>query len=132
MFEIRLEDMDSPRKMTQSVLQATELLGMYQAELARILHCHCADIGELANARKLLQPATSAWLQAEMFIDFFQTLYSAMQGDAVAMHHWLRAENSQLGGVPLLLMVDDLRIKDVLDCIKQQPSPVKPKGKSCQ
>jgi len=106
--------MDSPRKLTQSVLQASQLLGMYQAELARILHCQCGDIGELANARAQLQPDTRSWHEAEKFIDFFDRLYRLHDGDAVAMHHWLRAENPRLGGVPLLLMVDELRLDQVL------------------
>lgn len=119
MFQIRLADMDSPRSLTQGVLQAAELLGMYQAELARILHCQCGDIGELAHARQQLQPATTRWRQAETFIRFFEALYRMQSGDAVAMHHWLRAENPQLGGVPLLLMVDELRLDDVLGFLQK-------------
>ena len=107
--------MDSPRKLTQSVLQAAELLGMYQAELARILLINCGDIGELSNARKILQPDSESWQQARLFIHFFELLYNAKQGDAIAMCHWLRASNSELGGVPLLLMVDELCIRDVID-----------------
>lgn len=114
MFPIRLAELDSPRKLTQAVLQAAELLGMYQAELARILHCQCGDIGELANARRQLQPATSSWRQAEKFIQLFEALYRMQSGDGVAMHHWLRVENPQLGGVPLLLMVDEQQLDEVL------------------
>ena len=124
MFEIRLQDIHSPRNMTQSVLQVSEFLGMYQAELARILQCNCGDIGELANARKILEPDTPGWLQATRLIEFYQLLYAALQGDAIAMYHWLRAENPQLGGVPLLLMVDELRLLDVLAYIQQQPPAI--------
>jgi hypothetical protein len=45
-----------PRQLTQSVLQAAQLLGMYQAELARILSVNCWENGELANAKKLRTP----------------------------------------------------------------------------
>ena len=120
MFDIRLEDMDSARKLSQSVLQACELLGLYQAELARILRCKCGDIGRLAHGQQLLQPATTSWYEAEKFIDLFSQLYRCKQGDGVAMRHWLRAENPELQGVPLLLMVDQWRIDEVLRYLKQQ------------
>ena len=107
--------MDSPRKLTTSVLQAAELLGMYQAELARILLIKCNDIGELANARGVLQPDSETWQQARLFIRFFELLYKAKRGDAIAMCHWLRAENPELGAPPLLLMVDQLQIQNVID-----------------
>lgn len=106
--------MDSPRKLSQAVVQATQLLGMYQAELARILRLQCADIGELANGRWLLQPGTDSWYQAERFIRLFELLYHRKNGDSVAMCHWLRADNANLGTTPLLALVDELRIDEVV------------------
>ncbi len=118
MFEIKLADVHGPRQMSQAVIQIGQLLGIYQAELARILHINCNDIGDLANARTMLQPHTEQWKQAELLIEFFEKLYVKFDGEAVAMRHWLRADNSFLGSSPLLSMVDDLRILDVIDVIR--------------
>ena len=105
--------------MTQAVLQITGLLGMYQAELARVLYLNCADIGEMANARAVIQPGTLAWQQAEQFIRFFERLYQRYAGDEVKMCHWLRAQQAGLNTSPLLLMVDEHRLADVIRLLEQ-------------
>ena len=112
-FEIQSRIVD-PRQLTQSVLQITEMLGMYQAELARILHLQCSDIGRLSSGKAVLEEDSENWQQAERFLQFYQLLYTHFDGDGVAMRNWLRRENSELGGVPLLLMVDDLKIEAVI------------------
>ena len=122
MFDIRPDDMDSPRKLTQSALQACELLGMYQAELARILRVNCGDIGKLAHGQEVLQPDSMGWREAQKYIALFSELYRWKQGDEVAMRHWLRAECYELGGVPLLIMVDELGIDEVLQFVQRRSS----------
>ena len=44
-----------------------------------------------------------------------------LQGDEAAMCHWLRASNRQLEGVPLLLLVDEDRLSEVLDHLRSLP-----------
>lgn len=112
-FEIAAETSD-PRKLTQSVLQIIALLDMYQAELARVLHLKCGDIGELACARRYLETGTEHWQQALLLVRFYRLLYDRMNGDGVAMRHWLRVKNAGLGGVPHLLIVDDDRLAEVV------------------
>ena len=112
-FEIP-HTVDDPRKLTQSVLQIIALLDMYQAELARVLHVNCGDIGRLASARQFLEPGTPAWEQALLFVRLYRALFNTMDGDGVAMRHWLRVEHQALGGVPHLLIVDEDRLPDVV------------------
>lgn len=112
-FEIAAETAD-PRKLTQSVLQIIALLDMYQAELARVLRLKCGDIGELACAQRYLETGTEHWQQALLLVRFYRLLYDRMNGDGVAMRHWLRVENEGLGGVPHLLIVDDDRLEEVV------------------
>ncbi len=115
MYAIGNEVFDSPADLTPAVLQAAEMLGMYRAELARVLHLQCQDIGRLADVKQLLEPDTDAWQQAVIFIRLYQMLFTGMQGEEAAIHHWLRVENKALGGVPLLLIVDEDRLTQVLD-----------------
>lgn len=118
-----MHELDNPlvgrRKLTQSVLQVTEMLGMYQAELARILGLQCGDIGELAAGKCVLEPDTCAWQQAVLFIRLYESLYRQHAGDGVAMRHWLRRDNTELKGVPLMLMVDDGHLAQVLEIANQ-------------
>ena len=103
-----------PRKLTQTVLQITAMLDLYQAELARVLGIQCGDIGQLASGRRCLQPDTEAWDRATRFVRFYQLLYRQMAGDGVAMRHWLRIEDRQLAAVPHRLIVDEGRLHDVV------------------
>ncbi len=111
-FEIK-NKLVSPRQLSQSVLQITEMLGMYHAELARVLHLQCADIGALANGKMVLDEHSESWSHALAFLAFYQALYSYFEGDGVAMCNWLRRDHVEFGKTPLLVMVDDLRIGDV-------------------
>ncbi len=106
---------DSPARLTPAVLQAAEWLGLYRAELARVLNLQCADIGRLGAAREQLVPGSRSWQQAVLFIRLYRALLAIMEADEAAMFHWLRAENRQLQGVPLLLLVDEGRLAEVLD-----------------
>jgi hypothetical protein len=112
---------DDPHRLTRSALQLTELLGLYQAELARLLHVHCGDIGRLASGRHCLEPVTVAWEQARLLVRLYQALYVRLNGDGVAMYHWLRVPQQALGGVPHLLLVDEGRLAEVV-CYLEQPA----------
>lgn len=90
------------------------MLGLLNAELARVLHLKCGDIGELGSGQRCLEPGTAAWEQALLFIRFYRALYTALQGDGVAMRHWLRVEHEILGGIPHRLIVDEDRLPEVV------------------
>ena len=55
---------DDPRTLTQAVLQIATLLDMFQAELARVLHVNCGDVGQLSGGRQVLETGTLSWDQA--------------------------------------------------------------------
>ncbi|WP_455205509.1 hypothetical protein [Kaarinaea lacus] len=115
MFEIQDNVFTSPHRLTQSVVQVADMLGMYAAELARVLRVKCEDVGRLMSAKELIQPDGKSWNQAVLFVRFYQALYRALDGDEVAIYHWLRAENDLLGGVPLMLIVDHDQLVQVTD-----------------
>lgn len=107
-------------KLTQSVIQITEMLGMYRAELARVLHIKCEDVGRLADNRQNLEPGTESWGQAVLFVQLYEILYEYCEGDEAAMHHWLRSMNKRLTGEPLLLIVDDDKLPKVLGFLETE------------
>ncbi len=114
------EKFDEPRLLTQAVLQIVDMLGLYQAELARVLQLKCGDIGRLAAAQQCLEPATPHWEQAQLLVRCYRALYVTQNGDGVAMRHWLRITDETLGGVPHLLIVDDGRLADVVACLEDR------------
>lgn len=112
---------DDPRRLSQAVTQITTFLGLYNAELARILGLKCSDIGQLVSGRRCLEAGTVQWDQACLLLRLYQALYARVEGDGVAMRHWLRVSNRLLGGTPHLLIVDDGRLADVVACLEQVP-----------
>ena len=116
---------ETPRRLTQSVLQITEMLGMYQAELARVLGLQCGDIGELSSGRRCLELNTQAWRQALLFVEMYQALYALHCGDGVAMYHWLRSTHDGLESSPHLLMVDHHQLGRVVDHLQAQQDKTK-------
>ena len=118
MHLIKLSDVNkNTTLLTQSVLQVSQMLGLYHAELARILNIQCADVGELANGYCKLEVGSDSWVQAEKFVLLFENLFLKFQGDEALMCNWLRRRNTVLNGVPLYLIVDDGLIDSCLDCL---------------
>jgi len=119
MHIIKLSDVNHSEKcLTQAVLQVTQMLGIYHAELARILHLKCADIGELLNTNNLISKKSPAWIQAEKYLELYEYLYYLHNGDEALINNWLRRKNKKLQAIPLYLMVDELAIDEVLDVFK--------------
>ena len=121
MHLIKLSDVNhSSSSLTQAVLQVSQMLGMYHAELASILNLQCNDVGDLANAKKTLEVDSVAWQQAEKLISIFEILYQKHEGDEALMCNWLRKQNAELNGVPLYLMVDDGLVDNCLSYLKNK------------
>ena len=104
----------SAKQLTLSVLQATQLLTILNAELARILRVQCSDIGNLYDAHSILEENTESMTLARKFIYFYNLLHDHLQGDAVAMRHWIRTSNKFLKGIPMLMIIDDDRLDEII------------------
>lgn len=113
---------ESERKLSQSVIQVIELLGMYHAELARILGQQCSDIGALSSGQRCLIKNTEAWHQAVLFVETYHQLFDYFDGNSVAMYHWMRAHNKHLNGTPHFLIVDEGELQTIHDYLAQANS----------
>lgn len=105
----------SARKLSQGVVQIAAMLEMYHAELARVLGWQCADIGQLANGRRLLERDTPQWRRACLFVRMYQQLYQRYDGEGARMINWLRRDHPAFGTSPHLLMVDRDGLESVHD-----------------
>jgi hypothetical protein len=105
---------DNPRRLSQAVMQVTAMLGLYHAELARILQTDCPGIGQLASGQQCLQQGTTAWRQACLLVRCYRALYRLHAGDGTAMYHWLHVYQPALGGIPHLLLVDEQQLAAVV------------------
>ena len=110
---------ENERSLSQSVIQVIELLGMYHAELARILGQQCGDVGELTSGRRCIQRDSEAWSQANLLVKTYNLLFDYFNGDSVAMYHWMRAHNKELQGTPHFLIVDAGKLQIIHDYLLQ-------------
>ena len=110
---------DDPRKLSQAVIQIVNCLDMYLAELARVLGLQCGDIGQLSSGKLLLQPDSTAWKRALLFVSLYQQLYKKFNGDGPNMIHWMRTNNKDLAESPHLLIVDHGKLESVVSYINE-------------
>jgi len=97
----------SPRRLSQSVILAGELLGLVRAEVARVLGFRCENITALYEGRLVLEPGSAAYTNGVLLVRLYQALYARMGGDGPRMIHWLRADHRNLGKAPFYLLVDE-------------------------
>jgi len=115
MHPIKLESLgDDDKALTRAVLQVMQMLGLYQAELARVLGLQCSDIADMASARRILRTGTPEFTRARQFINLYECLYRHFDGEAVAIYHWLRVRLAPNYTTPLILMVDEGRLGELI------------------
>lgn len=94
------------------------MLALYHAELARVLHLQCEDIGELNSEKSFLIENSTAWEQALLHIKLYNLLYDFLEGDGLLMRNWLRRKNEPLKGI--LLIMDDYKINEAIEHIQRE------------
>lgn len=102
-----------------AINHACDTLGLYRAELARILGLNCADVSDSRYLESLLESNTAVRNRAESFSHFYQLLETAFNNDTVQMINWFRRDNAGLGTTPFLAMIDHGKLDDVMDVLQQ-------------
>lgn len=109
----------TPRQLGQAALQAADLLGLYGAELARIIGLRCEDVAALSSGRWLLETDSEAWRRAQQWVSIYDLLYRHHAGDGVAMVHWLHVDLPGQGTSPHRLLVDAADLRPVLNWLQR-------------
>lgn len=99
---------------------ACDSLNLYRAELARILGLHCDEVSDSKQLLQLIHTNTDLAHKTQRFLLFFQKLEARFgqengtAADSVEMVHWFRRHHPFLNTTPLLAMVDEGRLEDVI------------------
>lgn len=78
----------------QAAVRAATFLGLTTGDLGQVIGRHRTTIG------KGLDPESNEGQLAMMFIRCYRNLFALMDGNAEQMKHWMRTENSGVGGIP--------------------------------
>lgn len=89
--------------LTKAVLRAANLLGLNDAQVARIIGVSAASLSRLRQAR-LIDPESKEGELALLFVRLYRSLDGLMSGDQDALRAWFHAPNRHLGGVPAELV----------------------------
>ena len=108
---------DHQLSLIAEINHACDSLGLYRAELARILGLMCQDVSDSHVLEAILHDNKNAHHYAQRFIVFYNTLEKHYDGDSVTIINWFRKHNAQLETTPFLAMVDEHRIEDVISSI---------------
>ena len=112
-----MNDKTTGLSLIASVYHASDSLGLYRAELARILGLMCDDVSSPARLESLLKSGADCRLRAEHFLLFYDSLGHQHAGNAVAMQNWFRRHSRVLGTTPLLALVDENRLEETINVI---------------
>jgi len=104
--------------LTAELNHAADSLGLYRAELARILGLMCGDVSGAGMLQTLSRADSEPRRRAERFVCIYRLLEQAFAHDDVAMVHWMRRSHASLGTTPLLAIVDDGRMDDVIALLR--------------
>jgi len=110
--------MGNEKNLTMAVVQAAQLLDLYNAEIASILGLKCADIVEMHNSERVIPPASQQGNKARSFITLFNMLDTNHHSNQDAMSNWLRHKQEGLHDTPLSIIVDQDNIESIVSYLR--------------
>lgn len=118
----RLDDpFASSHNLSNAVVEAGDTLGLERADVAGIIHFICESTGALYEGRVQIEPGSETWERSKLFVELYQSLYDAMEGDQAKMVKWMHTRHPELNNEePLLVIEDQDRLEDVVKALKSQ------------
>jgi hypothetical protein len=90
---------DPAAVLTKALLNAGQLLGLRNRDLATIVGASEASVSRLARER-VIEPNSKEGELALLFLRLFRSLDALVGGDEAKARAWLHAANTHVGGVP--------------------------------
>jgi hypothetical protein len=91
---------EKARVLTKAVIRAGDALSLKSAEVAAVIGVSPATMSRMRKGDFLLDPKDKSYELAALFVRFFRSLDAITGGDDAVRTHWLRGENTALGGAP--------------------------------
>lgn len=100
--------------VTKAVLNASDLLGLTGAELAKVIGVSPSRVTRMKQGQALAYDK-EAYIRSLMFIRIYRSLAAILGGDDQAMRAWFGSENRHLHGEPKSLVQTIQGITHVAD-----------------
>lgn len=95
---------DQSQVLTKAVLNAAEILGLKQTNLALILGISTASASRMHAGAYQLEPTTKEWELATLLVRLYRSLDAIMAGDETALRAWMKHYNTDLHDAPAALI----------------------------
>ncbi|HFQ91665.1 MAG TPA: helix-turn-helix domain-containing protein, partial [Chromatiales bacterium] len=99
-----LQSSDRRRVLTTAVLNAARIMGLRQAQLARILGVSEATVSRMKQGAWQPTEHSKTWELAALLVRLFRGLDALMASDDRALQSWLHSRNQALGDAPVNLL----------------------------
>lgn len=90
--------------LTKATLRAADLLGLQNADLAKIIGVSSATVSRYRNSGSEISPGTKPGELALLLVRIFRSLDPLVGADNELRTSWMHSHNKALGGVPAQLM----------------------------
>lgn len=90
--------------LTKAILRASDLLGLKDAELAKIIGVSAPTVSRCRNGISEIDPDHKAGELGLLLVRLFRSLDPLVGSDGEKRKAWMHGQNKQLGGVPATLI----------------------------
>lgn len=103
--------------LRKALLRAADIMGLSQADLARILGLSQPTVSRLRSGRYQLDEQRKEWELAILLIRLYRGLDALMASDETALRAWIHNPNAELGARPGERIASVTGLVDVLDYV---------------
>jgi transcriptional regulator with XRE-family HTH domain len=106
-----------PQVLGKAVLRASEILGLNQAALAKVLGISASSVSRLLTGDFQLTEHSKEWEFATLLVRLYRGLDAIMASDETALRAWMRAPNTDLNAVPSDLVITTQGLVDTVEYV---------------
>lgn len=110
--------------LTKASLAVADRLGLTARAFARIVGVSEPTVSRMKRGDLGLEAGTKPYELAALLVRVFRSLDAITGGDAQVTRAWVQAENTALGGVPLVMMSSVQGLCDVVSYLDARRAPL--------
>lgn len=108
-------EQEKARVITKAVINAANLLGLTDAQLAKTLGVDPSTVSRGKRTKILVKPGTKQYEFALMLIRVFRSLDAIAGGDTVYVKSWMSSENRSLQKRPIDMLGETMEFSRVVN-----------------
>ena len=108
---------ERPQVLGKAVLRASEILGLNQAALAKVLGISASSVSRLLTGDFHLTEHSKEWEFATLLVRLYRGLDAIMASDETALRAWMSNQNTDLNAAPADLVITTQGLVDTVEYV---------------